>query len=98
MFMCIRKQVKLTGPVIRPFTNSDQHSFQKLLCHIDVPSFSWQNKEIKECPKYLLSFYQNWSSQYQRQLNVVQTKSKDVYIKPGNKYESGWVSSICKVI
>ena len=35
------------GPVFRPFTDSDQHIFQKLLCYIDVPTFSWQNKVIK---------------------------------------------------
>ena len=28
------------GPVFRPFTDSDQHSFPKLLRHIDVPTFS----------------------------------------------------------
>ena len=27
---------------------------------IDVPTISWQNKVIKVCPKYSLSFYQNW--------------------------------------
>ena len=43
----------ILGPVFRPFTDSDQHSFQKRLCHIDVPTFSWQNKVIKLCPKNL---------------------------------------------
>ena len=61
------------GPVFRPFTDSDHHSFHKLLCHIDVPSFSWQNKVIKVCPKYLLSFYQK-----------AQIKSNDVHNYPGS--------------
>ena len=58
-------------------------------------TFSWQNQVIKVCPKYLLSFYQNWSSQYKRQINVAQTKSTDVHNYPGYKYKSGRVSSTC---
>ena len=45
------------GPVFRPLTDSDQHSFPIFLCHIGVPTFSWQIKVIKECPKYLLTSY-----------------------------------------
>ena len=28
------------GPVFRPLTDSDQHSFPLFLCHISVPTFS----------------------------------------------------------
>ena len=66
--------------------------------YIGVPTFFWHNKVIKVCPKYLLIFYQNWSSQYQRQINVAKTKSKDVHNYPGYKYESGRVSTIWTVI
>ena len=45
-------KIKLSGSLVfRPFTDSDQHSFKKLLCHTDVPKFSRQNKVIKLCPK-----------------------------------------------
>ena len=27
-------------PVFRPFTNSDQYSYQQLLCHMDISTFS----------------------------------------------------------
>ena len=47
------------GPVFWTLKDSDQHSFQIFLCHIGVPTFSWQNKVIKVCPKYLLTFYYN---------------------------------------
>ena len=53
-----------------PFTNSDQYSFQILLCQMDISSFSWQKKVTKMCPKYLLTPHQNlWSSQNQIQIN-----------------------------
>ena len=90
------KQLKL--PVFRPFTDSDQHSFQIFLCHIGVPTFSLQNKVTKVCPKYLLTFYQNLYSPYQRQIDVARTKSNDVHNYPGYKYECGRVSTIWTVI
>ena len=46
---------KRLGPVFRPLTDSDQHSFPTFLCHIGVPTFSWQNKVIKVCQIYLLT-------------------------------------------
>ena len=49
------KRVKLSGSRFRPLTDSDQHSFLIFLCHIGVPTFSWQIKVIKVCPKYLLT-------------------------------------------
>ena len=56
-------------------------------------TFYRQNKVIKVCPKYVLTFYQNLYSQYQRQLNVAQAKSNAVHNYPGYKYECGWVST-----
>ena len=44
-------------PVFRPFTISDQYSFQKLLCQMDISTFSGQNKVTKMCLKYLLTRY-----------------------------------------
>ena len=43
-------------------------AFRYFLWKFDVPTFSWQNKVIKVCLKYLLTFYQIWSSKYQRQI------------------------------
>ena len=59
------------GHFFGPFTNSDQCSFQILLCQMEISTFSWQNKVIKMYPKYLLtqSLCQSWSSQYQIQIN-----------------------------
>ena len=34
-----------------------------------ISTFSWQTKVTKMCPKYLLTLHQNWSSQYQMQIN-----------------------------
>ena len=50
------------------------------------------------CPKYILTFYQNLYSQYQRQINVAKAKSNAVYNYPGYKYECGRVSTIKTVI
>ena len=47
------------GPVIRPFTISDQYSLQKLLCQcqMDISTFSGQNKVTIMCLKYLFTRY-----------------------------------------
>ena len=86
------------GPVFRTLTDSDQDSFSIFLYHIGDPTFSWQNKVIKVCPKYLLTSFQNWSAQHQRQINVDQSKLNDVHNYPGYEYDSGRVSTICMVI
>ena len=78
--------------------SSPGNIYVHVLCHICVPTFSWQNKAIKVCPKYLLISYQNWSSQHWRQINVAQSKSNDVHNYPGYEYDSGRVSTICMVI
>ena len=36
---------------------------------MDISTFSWQTKVTKMCPKYVLTLHQNWSSQYQIQIN-----------------------------
>ena len=61
-------------------------------------SMSMSNEVIKMCPKYLLTSYQNRSSQHYRQMNVAQSKSNDVHNYPGNEYDSGRVSTICTVV
>ena len=53
------------GPVFRPFSNSHQYRFQIRLRLVDISAFSGQNKVTKMCPKYLLTHYYIWSSQYQ---------------------------------
>ena len=45
------------GPVFRPFTISDQYSFQILLGQMDISAFSGQNKVTKMWLKYLLTCY-----------------------------------------
>ena len=66
----VEKQEKLSGShlsghlPVRINTN-----FQILLCQMDVSTFSWQTNVTKMCPKYLLTLHQNWSSQYQIQIN-----------------------------
>ena len=83
------------GPVSRPLTDSDQHCFPIFLCHIGVPTFSQQNKVIKVCPKYLLS---------KQIISALKTdKCRSVEIKrrthvPGYEYDSGRVSTVCRVI
>ena len=53
------------GPVFQPFSNSHQYRFQIRLRQVDISAFSGQNKVTKMCPKYLLTSYHKWSSQYQ---------------------------------
>ena len=57
------------GPVFRPFSNSHQYRFQIRLRQLDISAFSGQNKVTKTCPKYLLSRYYEWLSQYQILIN-----------------------------
>ena len=57
------------GPAFRPFMISEQISFQKLLCQMDISAFSGQNKVNKMRPKYLFTLYYKGSSQYQILIN-----------------------------
>ena len=74
-FLCEPFLSRETGKVVwvtsfRPFTSSDQYKFSDtLICQMDVSTFSWQTNVTKMCPKYLLTLRQNWSSQYQIQIN-----------------------------
>ena len=43
--------------------------FQIRLHQVDISAFSGQNKVTKMCPKYLLTRYYKWSSQYQILIN-----------------------------
>ena len=55
----------------QPSTNSDQYSFQILICQMDTTRFTWQKRVTKMCPKYLLTLHQNWLSQYQIHINRI---------------------------
>ena len=83
------------GPVFRPITDSDQHSFPIFLCHIGVRTLSCKHKVIKVSPKYLSELI---VSALKTDKNVAQSKSNDVHSYPGYEYESGRVSTIRTVI
>ena len=53
------KQVKLSGSCLSTFYGFGSTQLSDILISYRVLTFSWQNKVIKECPKYLFAFYQN---------------------------------------
>ena len=58
------KRGKLSGSCLSTINGFGSTQLPIFLCHIGVPTFSWQNKVMKVCPKYLLTSFQNWSSQH----------------------------------
>ena len=58
------KQGKLSGSCLSTLNGFGSIQLPIFLCHIGVPTFSSQNKVIKVCSKYLLTSFQNWSSQH----------------------------------
>ena len=75
---CGGKREKLSRPVFRPFSNSHQYGFQIRLRLVDISAFSGQNKVIEMCPKYLLTRYYKWSSQYQTLIKIVLANSNNI--------------------
>ena len=64
---------------LRPFTNSKQYCFQILLCQVDIfHIFLTKESKLvtKMCPKYLLTLYQNFTSKYQRHVQI--NRSRDI--------------------
>ena len=88
------KQVKLSGSCLSTFHGFGSTQLSDILIQYPCSDIYRQNKVIKVCPKYLLTFYQNLYFQYQRQINVAQAKSKDVHNYPGYEYECGRVSTM----
>ena len=53
---CVCKRGKLSGSCLSTINGFGSTQLPIFLCHIGVPTFSWQNKVKKVCPKYLHLF------------------------------------------
>ena len=53
------KKVKLSGSCLSTFYGFGSTQLSDILMSYRCPTFSWQNKAIKVCVKYILAFYQN---------------------------------------
>ena len=51
-FPALGNKESCLGPGFQLFTISDQCTFQKRLCQMDISTFSLKDKAAKTCPKY----------------------------------------------
>ena len=83
-FFRVWKQVKLSGSSLSTFHGFGSTQLSIILMPYPCSDILLTKKKvIKVCPKYLLTFYQNLYSQYQKQINVAQAKSNAEHNYPG---------------
>ena len=87
------------GPVFRPLTDSDQHSFRhSYVIHVSVFRHFLHKITNESVFEISIDIFSELIVSALKTDNVAQSKSNDVHINPGYEYDSGRVYTICMVI